>query len=31
VAVGEGHGFREMKNIRMLYEAIEKFLAENLK
>jgi len=31
VAPGEGHGFREMAHIRMFYEAMEKFLAENLK
>ena len=31
VANGEGHGFREMKNIKMFYEGMEKFLAENLK
>ena len=31
VADGEGHGFREMANQKMFYEAMEKFLAENLK
>ena len=30
VADGEGHGFREMKNQKMFYEAMEKFLAENI-
>jgi dipeptidyl aminopeptidase/acylaminoacyl peptidase len=30
VAEGEGHGFREMANQKMFYEAMEKFLAENL-
>ncbi|MDQ3027647.1 MAG: S9 family peptidase [Pseudomonadota bacterium] len=30
VADGEGHGFREMKNQKMFYEAMEKFLAEHL-
>jgi len=31
VADGEGHGFRSMENQKMFYEAMEKFLAENLK
>lgn len=31
VAEGEGHGFRDPKNRDMFYEAMEKFLAENLK
>jgi dipeptidyl aminopeptidase/acylaminoacyl peptidase len=31
VADGEGHGFRDPKNVKMVYEAMEKFLAENLK
>ena len=31
VADGEGHGFREMANQKKFYEAMEKFLAENLK
>jgi dipeptidyl aminopeptidase/acylaminoacyl peptidase len=31
VADGEGHGFREMANQKMFYEAMEKFLAEHLK
>ena len=30
VAEGEGHGFREMKNQKMFYEAMEKFLAEHI-
>jgi len=30
VGEGEGHGFREMKNQKMFYEAMEKFLAENI-
>jgi dipeptidyl aminopeptidase/acylaminoacyl peptidase len=30
VADGEGHGFREMRNQKMFYEAMEKFLAENI-
>ena len=31
VAEGEGHGFREIANQKMFYEAMEKFLAKNLK
>jgi len=31
VAEGEGHGFRDMKNQKMFYEAMETFLAEHLK
>ena len=30
LAEGEGHGFREMKNQKMFYEAMEKFLAEHI-
>ncbi len=30
VAEGEGHGFQEMKNKKMFYEAMEKFLDENI-
>ena len=30
VAEGEGHGFRDMKNQKMFYEAMEKFLAEHI-
>ena len=30
VGEGEGHGFREMKNQKMFYEAMEKFLAEHI-
>lgn len=30
VAEGEGHGFREMKNQKMFYEAMEKFLADHI-
>jgi dipeptidyl aminopeptidase/acylaminoacyl peptidase len=30
VADGEGHGFREMANQKLFYEAMEKFLAENI-
>ena len=28
---GEGHGFRDPANQKAFYEAVEKFLAENLK
>jgi dipeptidyl aminopeptidase/acylaminoacyl peptidase len=31
VVDGEGHGFRDMANQKMFYEAMEKFLAKNLK
>ncbi|HET6263546.1 MAG TPA: S9 family peptidase, partial [Usitatibacter sp.] len=31
VMPGEGHGFRDPKNQKEFYEAVEKFLAENLK
>ncbi len=31
VGEGEGHGFRDPKNRRMFYAAMEKFLGENLK
>jgi dipeptidyl aminopeptidase/acylaminoacyl peptidase len=31
VAEGEGHGFREMKSQKLFYEAMAKFLEENLK
>jgi dipeptidyl aminopeptidase/acylaminoacyl peptidase len=27
---GEGHGFRDMKNMERFYGAMEKFLAENI-
>ncbi len=30
LAEGEGHGFRDMKNQKLFYEAMEKFLAEHL-
>jgi dipeptidyl aminopeptidase/acylaminoacyl peptidase len=30
VMEGEGHGFRDPHNRRVFYEAVEKFLAENL-
>jgi dipeptidyl aminopeptidase/acylaminoacyl peptidase len=30
VADGEGHGFRDMKNQKMFYEAMEKFLEEHI-
>lgn len=31
VAAGEGHGFQEMANLKIFYEAMAKFLDENLK